>query len=251
MRFVRRLEKLTLWPNLVVLPQTSHLPATSRILPLDVPELDWSMLRSQREPKPRWGTEARSASGQLARPLESYMSWKCGQSAQMFLIFRLPQRMARVAIVTDSSADLASDWRARGHHGRSMLTPDCDSTARALLHLEGRRRAIAPPVPWSTHLAATFTGLSKRSRCNRRGSSLWPAGAMWTRPREARQRGWRGSSIEIVDSRSASLGLGFQVVRGAGLAQQGMSAPDDRRSTAGHDRSLSRRLFCRKRRASP
>ena len=34
MRFVRRLEKLTLWPNLVVLPQTSHLPATSRILPL-------------------------------------------------------------------------------------------------------------------------------------------------------------------------------------------------------------------------
>ena len=29
MRFVRRLEKLTLWPNLVVLPQTSHLPATS------------------------------------------------------------------------------------------------------------------------------------------------------------------------------------------------------------------------------
>ena len=34
MRFVRRLEKLTLWPNFVVLPQTSHLPATSRILPL-------------------------------------------------------------------------------------------------------------------------------------------------------------------------------------------------------------------------
>ena len=34
MRFVRRFEKLTLWPNLVVLPQTSHLPATSRILPL-------------------------------------------------------------------------------------------------------------------------------------------------------------------------------------------------------------------------
>ena len=33
-RFVRRFEKLTLWPNLVVLPQTSHLPATSRILPL-------------------------------------------------------------------------------------------------------------------------------------------------------------------------------------------------------------------------
>jgi len=34
MRFVRRLEKLTLWPNVVVLPHTSHLPATSRILPL-------------------------------------------------------------------------------------------------------------------------------------------------------------------------------------------------------------------------
>ena len=34
MRFVRRLEKLTLWPNFVVLPQTSHLPATLRILPL-------------------------------------------------------------------------------------------------------------------------------------------------------------------------------------------------------------------------
>src|SRR5215208_1363942 len=37
MRFVRRLEKLTLWPNLVVLPQTSHLPATSRFLPLLCP----------------------------------------------------------------------------------------------------------------------------------------------------------------------------------------------------------------------
>jgi hypothetical protein len=32
MRFVRRLEKLTLRPNLVVLPQTSHLPATVRFL---------------------------------------------------------------------------------------------------------------------------------------------------------------------------------------------------------------------------
>jgi hypothetical protein len=37
MRFVRRFEKLTLWPNLVVLPQTSHLPATSRFLPLWCP----------------------------------------------------------------------------------------------------------------------------------------------------------------------------------------------------------------------
>jgi hypothetical protein len=32
MRFVRRLEKLTLRPNWVVLPQTSHLPATVRFL---------------------------------------------------------------------------------------------------------------------------------------------------------------------------------------------------------------------------
>jgi hypothetical protein len=40
MRFVRRLEKLTLWPNLVVLPQTSHLPATSSSFRSDVPERD-------------------------------------------------------------------------------------------------------------------------------------------------------------------------------------------------------------------
>src|SRR5215208_8332507 len=40
MRFVRRLEKLTLWPNLVVLPQTSHLPATSSSFRSDVHELD-------------------------------------------------------------------------------------------------------------------------------------------------------------------------------------------------------------------
>jgi hypothetical protein len=40
MRFVRRLEKLTLCPNLVVLPQTSHLPATSSSFRADVLELD-------------------------------------------------------------------------------------------------------------------------------------------------------------------------------------------------------------------
>ena len=45
--------------------------------------------------------------------------------------------------------------------------------------------------------------------------------------RYRRGSGWRRLvPIEVVDSRSASLGLGFQVVRGAELAQQGMSAAE-------------------------
>jgi DegV family protein with EDD domain len=41
---------------------------------------------------------------------------------------------------------------------------------------------------------------------------------------QARERLAKVVPVEVVDSRSASLGLGFQVVRGAELAQQGMSA---------------------------
>jgi DegV family protein with EDD domain len=41
---------------------------------------------------------------------------------------------------------------------------------------------------------------------------------------QARERLAEAVPVEVVDSRSASLGLGFQVMRGAELAQQGMSA---------------------------
>jgi hypothetical protein len=66
-RFVRRLEKLTLRPNLVVLPQTSHLPATSRILPRPW-SLDCTMLDSRRESGPRCGRPKLQTRTVLARP---------------------------------------------------------------------------------------------------------------------------------------------------------------------------------------
>ena len=67
-RFVRRLEKLTLRPNLVVLPQTSHLPATSRILPRPW-FLDCTMLHSRRETGPRSGRPKLQTRTVLARPV--------------------------------------------------------------------------------------------------------------------------------------------------------------------------------------
>ena len=131
--------------------------------------------------------------------------------------------MARVAIVTDSSADLTPDMRASG---RITVVPAPLAAIRGraptLHELEGQPQA--PPPALLDTFAATFTELASdhdavvavllSSRLDRIVDAAL----------QARERFTSVMPIEVVDSRSASLGLGFQVVRGAELARQGMDA---------------------------
>ena len=131
--------------------------------------------------------------------------------------------MARVAIVTDSSADLAPEMRASG---RIAVIPATRAAIRgrapALQHLEGQ--PIAPPPALVDSFAATFSELASDHDAV---VAVLPSGRLGpsvNAARQARERLAGVVSIEIVDSRSASMGLGFQVVRGAELARQGMDA---------------------------
>jgi DegV family protein with EDD domain len=133
--------------------------------------------------------------------------------------------MARVAIVTDSSADLTPDMRARG---RITVVPAPLAAIRgralALLDSEGLSKA-SPPALVDT-FAATFT---ERARDHDAVVAVLLSsrlGGIIDAALQVRERLARLVPIEVVDSRSASLGLGFQVVRGAELVQQGMSAPE-------------------------
>jgi DegV family protein with EDD domain len=130
--------------------------------------------------------------------------------------------MARVAIVTDSSADLAPEMRASG---RITVVP---ATLAAILghapapqHLEGQPKAAPALVDT---FAATFTELARDHDAIVAVLLSGRLGATVDAARQARERLARVVPIEVVDSRSATMGLGFQVVRGAELARQGMDA---------------------------
>src|SRR5215218_7367491 len=131
--------------------------------------------------------------------------------------------MARVAIVTDSSADLTPDMRASG---RITVVPAPLAAIRgralALLDSEGLPKA-SPPALVDT-FAATFTDLASDHDAVVAVLLSSRLGRMVDAASQARQRLATVVPIEVVDSRSASLGLGFQVVRGAELAWQGMDA---------------------------
>jgi len=130
--------------------------------------------------------------------------------------------MARVAIVTDSSADLAPELRASG---RITVVPATLAAIRggapALEHLEAQ--PTAPPGLVDT-FAATFTELASDHDAVVAVLLSGRLGASIDAAQQARERLAGILPIEIVDSRSASMGLGFQVVRGAELARQGMDA---------------------------
>ena len=129
--------------------------------------------------------------------------------------------MARVAIVTDSSADLTPDMRASG---RITVVPAPLAAIRghalALLDSEGLPKA-SPPALVDT-FAATFTELARDHDAVVAVLLSSRLGGIVDAALQARERLARLVPIEVVDSRSASLGLGFQVVRGAELARQGM-----------------------------
>jgi DegV family protein with EDD domain len=130
--------------------------------------------------------------------------------------------MARVAIVTDSSADLAPEMRARGRITVVPATPtDIRGHHPALQQLEGQ--PTAPPALVDT-FAAAFTELASDHDAVVAVLLSGRLGATMDAARQARARLATVVPIEVVDSRSASMGLGFQVVRGAELARQGMDA---------------------------
>jgi DegV family protein with EDD domain len=131
--------------------------------------------------------------------------------------------MARIAIVTDSSADLTPDMRASG---RVTVVPVPLATIRGRTPLpqdpEGQPKA--PPPALVDAFAATFTELAREHDAVLAVLLSSRLGGIVDAALQARERLVRVMSVEVVDSRSASLGLGFQVMRGAQLAQQGMDA---------------------------
>jgi DegV family protein with EDD domain len=131
--------------------------------------------------------------------------------------------MVRTAIVTDSSADLTPEMRAGGRitvvpapfaavPGRAATPRDIEG------HLKAPRQALVDTF------AATFTELASDHDAVVAVLLSSRLGGIVDAALQARERLAKVVPIEVVDSRSASLGLGFQVVHGAELAQQGMSA---------------------------
>ena len=130
--------------------------------------------------------------------------------------------MARVAIVTDSSADLSPVMRASGPITVVPATlAAIRGRAPAFQHLEAQPKA---PTALVDAFAAVFIELARDHDQVVAVLLSGRLGATVDAARQARERLAMAIPIEIVDSRSASMGLGFQAVRGAELARQGMDA---------------------------
>jgi DegV family protein with EDD domain len=141
--------------------------------------------------------------------------------------------MTRVAILTDSTADLAAAIVADAGIAVVPTTIRLGSDAirgHVLAHAgmeagsSGFASTVAPPetaidafVGAFSTLAANYDEIVAVLLSSRLGDAV-------TAAHQARERVRASVSVEIVDSRSASLGLGFQVLRGAELARQGMDA---------------------------
>jgi DegV family protein with EDD domain len=131
--------------------------------------------------------------------------------------------MTRIAIVTDSSADLAPDMRASG---QITVVPAPLAAIRgrapAFHDLEGQPKAPLPALVDA--FVATFTELASHHDAVVAVLLSSRLGGFVEAALQARELLAKVVPVEVVDSRSASLGLGFQVLRGAELARQGMSA---------------------------
>ncbi len=143
--------------------------------------------------------------------------------------------MTRVAVVTDSSADLPPEIAKSagitvvpaaitlGADAVRSRVPALGSEHERLQALDILRADPAPEmidtfaIAFET-LAATHDAIVAVLLSSRLGNSV--AAAM-------RASEWMSETlpIEVVDSRSASLGLGFQAMRAAELAGKAMSAP--------------------------
>jgi len=143
----------------------------------------------------------------------------------------MPERT--IAIVTDSTADLPADLRGRWgiavvpvglRFGDELFADGVDIDADAFL---ARMAAGGPPprtvAPSSRQFAEVFRELGERALgivavvgSGKLGSTLGSAQA-------ARDEVAGVVPVEVVDSRSATMGLGWQAVRAAELADSGLS----------------------------
>jgi DegV family protein with EDD domain len=131
--------------------------------------------------------------------------------------------MARIAIVTDSSADLTPEMRAGGRI-TVVPAPVAAVPGRAAMARDVEGHPKAPRPALVDTFAATFTELANDHDAVVAVLLSSRLGGIVDAALQARDRLAKVIAIEVVDSRSASLGLGFQVMHGAELAQQGMSA---------------------------
>jgi DegV family protein with EDD domain len=131
--------------------------------------------------------------------------------------------MARIAIVTDSSADLTPEMRAGGRI-TVVPAPVAAVPGRAAMARDVEGHPKAPRPALVDTFAATFTELASDHDAVVAVLLSSRLGGIVDAALQARDRLAKVIPIEVVDSRSASLGLGFQVMPGAELAQQGMSA---------------------------
>ena len=125
-------------------------------------------------------------------------------------------KMSRLAIVTDSTADLPD---ALQRHHLITVVP----IGVRIDENENVTRTYAPAPEQFTavfsELAADFEGILAVLGSAKLGGMVASA--------EAARASIEGSvPIEIVDSRSATMGLGWQAVRAADLAAEGMSLPE-------------------------
>ena len=143
--------------------------------------------------------------------------------------------MTHIAIVTDSSADLDSRMAAAGGvtvvpvaislragaiRGQAAA-PEGGSDWAGDLSVEGRPRPdqVEAFAAVFAELAGTDTAVIAVLMSGRLGDTVTAAS-------EARERLARTAPIFVVDSRSVSLGLGFQALRAAELVSRG-AGPDE------------------------
>ena len=131
--------------------------------------------------------------------------------------------MARIAFVTDSSADLTPEMRAGGRI-TVVRAPFAAVPGRAALprDVEGHLKAAQPVLVDA--FATIFTELASDHDAVVAVLLSSRLGGIVDAALQARERLAKVVPVEVVDSRSASLGLGFQVMRGVELAHQGMMA---------------------------
>jgi len=131
--------------------------------------------------------------------------------------------MTRVAIVTDSSADLTPEMRAGGRI-TVIPIPTTAIPSRAAMPRDVERQLNGPPPALVDTFVATFSELATDHDAIVAVLLSSRLGGMVDAALQARERLAKVVPIDVVDSRSASLGLGFQAVHGTELAQQGMGA---------------------------
>jgi DegV family protein with EDD domain len=136
-------------------------------------------------------------------------------------------QMTRIAIVTDSSADL-DPWLA-AESGITVVPVSIRPGADAIAMPAAAALAPAEPSPEPAMIddfAAAFEALAATHEAIIAVLLSSRLGTVYAAAQMARARAAGEARIELIDSRSASLGLGFQALRAARLAGEGASVDD-------------------------